>query len=112
MLRKHVRHVILSYYCPKDVALKLLSLCNSTVNLVITAGREREILPLLASLPLKRLGLGAWWIDNILHGTFTDPAFADIRIFTSTDLTPGRIRLGPSLYALRGSPIYPSRRIA
>ncbi|KAJ7849875.1 hypothetical protein B0H13DRAFT_1905984 [Mycena leptocephala] len=78
MLRKHVRHVILSYYCPKDVALKLLSLCNSTVNLVITAGRGREILPLLASLPLKRLGLGAWWIDNVLHGTFTDPTFADI----------------------------------
>ncbi|KAJ7926350.1 hypothetical protein B0H13DRAFT_2563807 [Mycena leptocephala] len=78
MLRKHVRHVILSYYCPKDVALKLLSLCNSTVNLVITAGRGREILPLLASLPLTRLGLGAWWIDNVLHGTFTDPAFADI----------------------------------
>ncbi|KAJ7820684.1 hypothetical protein B0H13DRAFT_2451486 [Mycena leptocephala] len=53
MLREHVRHVILSHHCPQDVALKLLSLGNSTVNLVITAGRGREILPLLASLPLK-----------------------------------------------------------
>ncbi|KAJ7818737.1 hypothetical protein B0H13DRAFT_2313689 [Mycena leptocephala] len=52
MLRKHVRHLILSSYCPKDFTLKLLSLGNSTA--------------------------WAWWIYNVLHGTFTDPAFADI----------------------------------
>jgi hypothetical protein len=72
MLREHVRHVILSHHCPQDVALKLLSLGNSTVNLVITAGRGREILPLLASPPLKH----TW--QSLSH--ITDSRFVQLKI--------------------------------
>ncbi|KAF8193144.1 hypothetical protein K438DRAFT_1761854 [Mycena galopus ATCC 62051] len=60
------------------VALKILSLCRSTINLVIDNSHNgQEFLPVFANIPLQRLAVGAWSLV-MFHLTFAHPAFAHI----------------------------------
>ncbi|KAJ6589598.1 hypothetical protein B0H19DRAFT_1104232, partial [Mycena capillaripes] len=82
----HVRHVC--FVLPrKEVMIKILSVCDATVNLMIFHGNaDASLLPLLGTLPLQRLTIdlsslfrcGAVTRDSALEVDFSHPLFSQI----------------------------------